>query len=136
LAFQAYEGVFTSGRWHALARAGARPQRPLWASTGVKDPAYADTRYVVDLVTDGVVNTMPEATLRAVADHGVLRGDTVRAGRDDATAVMTALTRLGIEDADVMHKLEHDGLTTFRASWAALTETLDRKLAAAGPCRR
>jgi transaldolase len=136
LAFQAYEGVFTSGRWHALARAGARPQRPLWASTGVKDPAYADTRYVVDLVTDGVVNTMPEATLRAVADHGVLRGDTVRAGYDDATAVTTALARLGIDDADVMDQLERDGLMTFRASWAALTETLDQKLAAAGPCRR
>ena len=78
--------VFTSSRWHALTRAGARPQRPLWASTGVKDPTYADTRYVVDLVASGVVNTMPEATLHAVADHGALRGDTVRGCYDDAAS--------------------------------------------------
>ena len=75
LAFQSYDEVFTADRWQTLTRAGARPQRPLWASTGVKDPAYPDTRYVVDLVTGGVVNTMPEATLRAMADHGALRGD-------------------------------------------------------------
>ncbi len=131
LAFQAYDDVFTSSRWHPLAGVGARPQRPLWASTGVKDPAYADTRYVDELVTSGVVNTMPEATLRAVADHGVLRGDTVRAGYADAAAVMTALTDLGIDYADVMHTLEQDGLTTFQASWAALTETLDQTLVAA-----
>jgi transaldolase len=74
---------------------------------------------------------MPEPTLQAVADHGVLRGDTVRAGYDDAAAVMTALTDLGIDYADVMHSLEHDGLMTFQASWAGLTETLDQKLAAA-----
>ena len=80
LAFQAYEEVFAPSRGTRWPGPGARPQRPLWASTGVKDPAYADTRYVVDLVTTGVVNTMPEATLRAVADHGVLRGDTVRGG--------------------------------------------------------
>jgi transaldolase len=131
LAFQAYEDVFTSSRWHALARVGARPQRPLWASTGVKDPAYPDTRYVDDLVTSAVVNTMPEATLHAVADHSDLHGDTGRAGYADAAAVLTALTDVGIDDADVMHTLEHDGLTTFQASWAALTETLDQTLAAA-----
>jgi len=131
LAFKAYEEVRTSSRWQRLARAGARPQRPLWASTGVKDPAYVDTRYVDDLVTGGVVNTMPEATLRAMADHGVLRGDTVRSGYADAAAVMTAITDLGIDYADVMHTLEHDGLATFQASWATLTETLDQTIAAA-----
>ena len=78
-----------------------------------------------------MVNIVPEATLRAVADHGHLHGDTVRAGYADAAAVMTALTDLGIDDADVMNTLEHDGLTTFQASWAALTEALDQKLAAA-----
>jgi len=77
LAYGVYEEVFGSDRWHALAAAGARPQRPLWASTGVKDPSYDDTRYVVDLVAPGTVNTMPQATMDAVADHGVLRGDTV-----------------------------------------------------------
>ena len=131
LAFQAYDAAFTSDRWHALAQAGARPQRPLWASTGVKDPAYTDTRYVLDLVTDGVVNTMPEATLRAVADHGGIRGDTVRGEYDNAAEVMVALANLGIDCDDVMRKLERDGLTTFQASWAALTDTLDGKLAAA-----
>ena len=131
LAFQAYDAAFTSDRWYALAQAGARAQRPLWASTGVKDPAYTDTRYVLDLVTDGVVNTMPEATLRAVADHGGIRGDTVRGEYDNAAEVMVALPNLGIDCDDVMHKLERDGLTTFQASWAALTDILDGKLAAA-----
>jgi transaldolase len=131
LAHRAADGVFASARWHALAHAGARPQRLLWASAGVKDPAYTDTRYVLDLVADGVVNTMPEATLRAVADHGVVRGDTIRRGYDDAAAVMAALADVGIDYDDVVDKLERDGLTTFQASWAALAQTLQHKLAAA-----
>jgi transaldolase len=130
LAFQAAEETFTSARWQTLARAGARPQRPLWASTGVKDPAYTDTRYILELVTNGVVNTMPEATLRAVADHGVVRGDTIRSGYDDAAAVMATLVDVGIDYDDVVEKLAHDGLATFQASWAALTETLEQMLAA------
>jgi transaldolase len=131
LAHQRYAEVFASDRWRPLAEAGARPQRPLWASTGVKDPAYTDTRYVLELITNGVVNTMPEATLRAVADHGVVRGDTIRRGYDDAATVMAALADLGIDYDDVVDKLEHDGLTTFQASWAALAQTLQQKLAAA-----
>ncbi len=130
LAFQTYEEVFGSDRWQRLAAAGARPQRPLWASTGVKDPTYDDTRYVVDLVTAGVVNTMPETTLAAVADHGVIRGDTVRGEYGDAAAVMAALAEAGIDYDDVVQTLEQDGLTTFQASWAALAETLTLKLAA------
>jgi transaldolase len=131
LALRAADGVFTSARWHTLAHAGARRQRLLWASTGVKDPAYTDTRYVLELVTNGVVNTMPEATLRAVADHGVVRGDTIRRGYDDAAAVMAALADVGIDYDDVVDTLERDGLTTFQASWAALAEALQQKLAAA-----
>jgi transaldolase len=131
LAFERYDEVFTADRWHTLAGAGARPQRPLWASTGVKDPAYPDTRYVVDLVTRGVVNTMPEATLRAVADHGDVRGDTVRPGYHDAAEVMAVLPEIGVDYDDVVDKLERDGLTTFQASWAALAETVEHKLAAA-----
>jgi transaldolase len=131
LAFHSYDEVFTADRWHTLARAGARPQRPLWASTGVKDPAYPDTRYVVDLVTRGVVNTMPEATLRAVADHGVLRGDTVRPGYHEAAEVMAALAGIGVDYDDVVDKLERDGLTTFQASWAALADTVEHQLTAA-----
>jgi transaldolase len=131
LAHQRYAEVFASDRWRPLAEAGARPQRPLWASTGVKDPAYTDTRYVLELVTDGVVNTMPEATLRAVVDHGVMHGDTIRRGYDEAGAVMAALADVGIDYDDVVDKLERDGLTTFQASWAALAETLQQKLTAA-----
>jgi transaldolase len=130
LAHQRYAEVFASDRWRPLAEAGARPQRPLWASTGVKDPAYTDTRYVLELVTGGVVNTMPEATLRAVAHHGVVRGDTIRPRYSDAATVMAALADLGIDYDDVVDKLEHDGLTTFQASWAALAETLQQKIAA------
>ena len=130
LAFRLHEEALGSARWLALAAAGARPQRPLWASTGVKDPAYPDTRYVVELATAGVVNTMPEATLRAVADHGAVRGDTVRGGYADAAGLMAALGDIGIDYDDVVDKLERDGLRTFRASWDALAETLARSLAA------
>ena len=87
LAYEHYEHVFSNDRWQALQAAGAHPQRPLWASTGVKDPSYDDTRYVVDLVTRGVVNTMPQATLAAVADHGTIRGDTIRPFYPDAHQV-------------------------------------------------
>ena len=84
LAFHAFEEVFGTPRWEVLAGEGAHPQRPLWASTGVKDPAYPDTMYVTELVTDGVVNTMPSKTMDAVADHGELHGDTVRSEYDEA----------------------------------------------------
>ncbi|MGH8971344.1 MAG: transaldolase family protein, partial [Actinomycetes bacterium] len=131
LAFQRYEDVFATDRWKALAAAGARPQRPLWASTGVKDPSYDDTRYVVELVTSGVVNTMPEATLRAVADHGLVRGDTVRGGYADAAGHLADLAAAGVDYDDVVADLERDGLATFEASWSNLAEALDTKLAAA-----
>jgi len=88
LAYQRFEQVFDSDRWERLEALDARPQRPLWASTGVKDPTYDDTRYVVELVAPGTVNTMPEATLRAVADHGVVRGETIRPGYGEARTVM------------------------------------------------
>ena len=91
LAYQHYEKAFDTDRWRALAAAGAHPQRPLWASTGVKDPAYDDTRYVVELVAPGVVNTMPEATLNAVADHGQIRGDTIRPYYGEAQQVLDRL---------------------------------------------
>ena len=96
---------------------GAKPQRPLWASTGVKDPAYDDTRYVLDLVAPGIVNTMPEATLDAVADHGVLRGDTVRGTYDAARATLAALEAIGITYDEVIELLEVEGVDKFEASW-------------------
>ncbi|MCB9405627.1 MAG: transaldolase [Phycicoccus sp.] len=122
LAYQAYEEVFSSARWETLAAAGARPQRPLWASTGVKDPAYTDTMYVTELVAPGTVNTMPEKTLDAVADHGVVTGDSVTDHYGDAAAVLDALEGLGISYSDVVDQLEREGVEKFEKSWAELLD--------------
>ena len=132
LAYQAYEEVFASDRWKALAAAGARPQRPLWASTGVKDPSYDDTRYVVELVAAGTVNTMPEPTLAAMHDHGAVRGDTITMNYDDAQAVMAGLADAGVDYDDVVQMLEVDGLAKFADSWNTLIESLTEQLEKAG----
>jgi transaldolase len=130
LAYHAYEEVFAGERWKALEAAGARPQRPLWASTGVKDPTYDDTRYVVELVAPGTVNTMPEATLDAVADHGKVRGDTVRPAYDEARQVFADLESAGIDRADVTRLLEVEGVQKFEDSWneliASVTDQLEK----------
>ena len=128
LAFQAYEQVFGGERWTALADAGAKPQRPLWASTGVKDPSYDDTMYVVELVTRGVVNTMPEATLDAVADHGVIRGDTVRGEYASAAATMQALADIGVDVDDVVRVLEDEAVEKFETSWNDLLTSTKAEL--------
>jgi transaldolase len=130
LAYRHYEEVFAGPRAAALAAAGARPQRPLWASTGVKDHAYDDTRYVTELVTAGVVNTMPQATLAAVADHGEIRGDTIREHYDDAARVLHDLQAVGVDYDDVMAVLEQQGLAKFSDSWALVTAELDGRLRA------
>ncbi len=124
LAYGVYEEVVAGERWQALAAAGAKPQRPLWASTGVKDPAYPDTRYVDELVVAGVVNTMPEATLQAVADHGDFRGDTVTGTQDEARRVVEALDGLGISIDDVTDRLEREGVEKFEKSWTELLDTV------------
>src|SRR6516225_2535083 len=124
LAYHHYEKMLASPRWAALAAAGARPQRPLWASTSVKDPTYPDTRYVTDLVAPGVVNTMPEATLRAVADHGRIPEDSVRGHYAEARQVLSELEALGIDYGDVTEKLESNGLAAFDASWRELGDQL------------
>ncbi|GGM63430.1 transaldolase [Longimycelium tulufanense] len=128
LAFVAYEEVFAGERWQALADAGARPQRPLWASTGVKDPAYSDTRYVDELVTAGVVNTMPEKTLFAVADHGEVRGDTVRGTGEQAKQVFDRLAAAGVDLDDVFAVLEREGVEKFDKSWTELLDTVTEQL--------
>jgi transaldolase len=128
LAFEAFEEVISGSRWQALARAGAHPQRPLWASTGVKDPSYDDTRYVVELVTQGVVNTMPEPTLRAVADHGILRGDTIRGYYAEARQVLDRLAELGIDYDDVVQVLEDEGVEKFETSWNELIAHTEQQL--------
>jgi len=128
LAYRRYEQVFSSERWKALANAGARPQRLLWASTGVKDPAYDDTRYVVDLVQPGTINTMPEATLEAVADHGVIRPEAIRGTYDQARKVLDDLQQLGISYEDVVDTLEIEGVEKFTASWDHLSDQLSSLL--------
>jgi len=110
LAYQAYEEVFSTPRWENLEAEGAHKQRPLWASTGVKDPAYKDTMYVVDLAAPNTVNTMPTKTMLAVADHGEIDGDQVTGHYDEARNLLDALERLGVPYADVVAVLEREGV--------------------------
>lgn len=131
LAYAAYEQVVATPRWAALAAAGAHPQRPLWASTGVKDKAYPDTKYVDELVVRGVVNTMPEATLDAVADHGAVTGDTVTGTYDEAAAAIAGVEALGISFDEVTDALESEGVDKFVASWNQLRESVRTGLGAA-----
>jgi transaldolase len=128
LAYQVYEDMLGSPRWQALAASGARAQRLLWASTGVKDKAFDDTRYVIDLVAPDTVNTMPAATLKAVADHGIVRGDTIRDAYDGARQILDEMRRLGIDMADVAAVLERQGLATFVKSWNELIGSVTEKL--------
>ncbi|NDU71112.1 transaldolase [Actinomadura sp. DSM 109109] len=128
LAYALYEEKTATDRWKALKDAGARPQRPLWASTGVKDPDLNDTLYVDELVAPGTVNTMPEATLVAEADHGQVRGDTVRGAYDDARAHMAALKDAGVDYDDVVRVLEEEGVEKFEASWKELLDTITGEL--------
>ena len=131
LAYQVYEELFSTERWALLAEAGALPQRPLWASTGVKDPAYPDTLYVTELAAPGVVNTMPEKTLEATFDHGVVTGDTVSGTYDEANAVLDALEATGVSYNDVVAVLESEGLDKFVASWKELLGDVESALATA-----
>ncbi len=124
VAYAAFLEVVNSSRWAALAQRGAHPQRPLWASTGVKDPAYLDTRYVVDLVASDTVNTMPEQTLLAVKDHGVVDGDTITPNLGLAAESMAALTAAGIDLDDVFAVLEREGVSKFVDAWEALRTTV------------
>jgi transaldolase len=133
LAYQAYEEVFSSERWAALDRAQANKQRPLWASTGVKDPAYKDTLYVVDLVAPGTVNTMPEATLDATADHGEVTGNTIAGTYEQARADLDAVAKLGISYDDVVQLLEDEGVEKFEASWIDLLNSTEAELKRLAP---
>ncbi len=128
LAYEAFEEVFDTEDWQALAAAGAKPQRPLWASTGVKDPAYPDTMYVDDLVVNGTVNTMPEATLNAEADHGKVTGDSVRGHYDAARQVLADLEAVGISYAEVVQVLEDEGVDKFAVSWKELLGSVQGEL--------
>lgn len=133
LAYQAYEKVFSSERWSALEKAGAHRQRPLWASTGVKDPALPDTLYVTELVAPGTVNTMPEATLEATADHGEVTGDTIRGTYAQAQADLDALAAAGISYDDVVQLLEDEGVAKFEQAWNELLDSTAAELKRLAP---
>ncbi len=124
LAYEAFEEVFTSDRWTPLEAAGAHKQRPLWASTSVKDPNLPDTMYVTELVAPNTVNTMPEATIEATADHAEITGDSVTSKYDDARAVLEGLERLGISYDDVVKAVEDEGVEKFEKSWQELIDTV------------
>ncbi|MBK3579071.1 transaldolase [Streptomyces sp. MBT65] len=132
LAYEAYEEVFAGDRWTVLADAKANKQRPLWASTGVKDPSYKDTLYVDELVAPGTVNTMPEATLNATADHGDIHGDTVTGGYAQARADLDAVERLGISYDTVVKQLEDEGVAKFEVAWQDLLGAVAKSLSGKG----
>ncbi|MFD4628214.1 transaldolase [Streptomyces sp. NPDC058475] len=141
LAYQAYEEVFASGdyatqpsdRWAALDKAQANRQRPLWASTGVKDPAYKDTMYVEDLVAPNTVNTMPEATLEATEDHGEITGNTIAGTYERSRAELDAVEKLGISYDDVVQLLEDEGVEKFATSWNDLLKSTEAELERLAP---
>ncbi|WP_134669671.1 MULTISPECIES: transaldolase [unclassified Amycolatopsis] len=128
LAYAAFEKLFATDQWKALAEAGANAQRPLWASTGVKDPAYSDTRYVDQLVVKDVVNTMPEKTMDSVADHAEITGDTVSGKGEQAQAIFDKLSAAGIDVPDVFVTLETEGVEKFEKSWQELLDTVTGQL--------
>jgi len=131
LAYEVWTQAFATERALVLLEAGANTQRPLWASTGVKDPAVPDTTYVVDLAAPSVVNTMPEKTLDAVADHGVIAGDTIANSYAEANKVLDAIAAQGISYAEVTELLEKEGVEKFIVSWNELLDTVTAALEAA-----
>jgi transaldolase len=130
LAYQAYEEFIAGERWQRLEQAGAARQRPLWASTGTKNPDYSYTLYVTELVAPETVNTMPEKTLEAVADHGEIRGDTIHGTYDEARAMFDQLREVGVDLDDVGRVLEDEGVEKFSTSWNNLLDTVEATLQA------
>ena len=131
LAYAAYEEVFGGDRFAALQRDGARVQRVLWASTGVKNPDYPDTLYVTELVAPHTVNTVPEKTLEAVADHGTITGNTIAGTAEASQHVFDRLGAVGIDLADVFTVLEDEGVDKFEKSWQELLDATQGQLDAA-----
>jgi transaldolase len=127
VAWQVHLDTLASRKWRQLSR--AQVQRPLWASTGVKDPAYADTRYVMELIGPGCVNTMPEKTLLAVQDHGQFHGDTLSGMANASSSVLEELADIGIDLNQILAELEVDGVDKFEAAWQQLLSAVDQALA-------
>ncbi len=128
LAYALCQRTFSGARWETLAAQGANKQRPLWASTGVKNPALSDTLYVTELVVADTVNTMPEKTLNAFADHGEVHGDTVTDFAADAQDVIDKINALGVSYDDVVATLESEGVEKFKVSWTELEDTVEAQL--------
>jgi transaldolase len=128
LAYQAYEEVVGSDRWQALEKAGAHRQRPLWASTSVKDPDLPDTMYVTELVAPDTVNTMPEATIEATADHGEITGDSITGNYAEAQDVLDRMERVGIAYDDVVKVVEDDGVDKFEKAGQEMVDTVSAAL--------
>jgi transaldolase len=130
LAYQQYLEIFSGERWRALADAGARPQRCLWASTSTKNPAYRDVLYVEELIGRDTVNTMPLETVEAFQDHGEMRSETLLEGIDEARALLGELGAAGIDYDDVVETLEREGVDKFADSFRELLEGIESKRAA------
>jgi transaldolase len=130
LAYQRYLDVFSGERWEPLAAAGAHRQRCLWASTSTKNPAYRDVMYVEELIGPETVNTMPLETIAAFQDHGVVRGDTLLEGVDDARALLAELAEAGVDYDDVVETLEREGVEKFADSFKQLLDGIEAKRAA------
>jgi transaldolase len=128
LAYEVFEKAFAGDRWEALAAQGAKRQRPLWASTGVKDPSLPDTLYVTELGVADTFNTMPEKTMQAFADHGQVTGDQVSGRADQARDELAAIEALGISYDDVVTVLEDEGVDKFITSWNELVDTVQTAL--------
>ncbi|MBW8173187.1 transaldolase [Ornithinimicrobium sp. Arc0846-15] len=128
LAYQAYEEVFSTPRWQNLADDGAHAQRPLWASTGVKNPDLPDTLYVTELVAANVVNTMPSKTMDATADHGEIKGDTITSNYEHAQSVLDGIEAVGVSYTDVVAVLESEGVSKFEASWSDLLDSVQAEM--------
>jgi transaldolase len=127
LAYQVFRETFQGPRWEALQAEGARVQRPLWASTSTKNPAYRDVLYVEELVARDTVNTMPLETIEAFADHGEVRGQTATEGLDRARRLWSDLAALGIDEDDVGYRLEREGVEKFADSYNGAVETIKAK---------
>ena len=132
LAYEIFEQQFAGPRWQALAAQGAHVQRPLWASTSTKDPSYPDTMYVTELAVADTVNTMPEPTILATADHAPLHGDAVHGTYEESRQLFTGLEGLGVSYDDVVRVLEEEGVSKFAASWQQFTDTVRTELERAG----
>ena len=129
LAYQAYDEVFSTPRWANLSDAGANVQRPLWASTSVKDESLPDTLYVTELAGPHTVNTMPEKTIDAVLQEGGFHGDTLSTAGEEAEKVFSQLESVGIDLEDVFAVLEREGVDKFVAAWNDLLDSLKQRLA-------